>query len=351
MKRRRFLQGLAAAGLYASANTLRAKPSAKPVRVASLQMKPRLGDVEYNLAQAEGLIDEAAKQGARWIVLPEMFTSAAAFHQDMLKAIRPLDGQPARLLARKARQTGATIGGSFLAQTGGQVRNRFLLYLPDGTRQYHDKDQPTYWESCYYQDGEDDGVLQSPDGGVGVALCWELIRSRTAARMRGRIHLLLAGSTWWTLPEEADADHPFRRANREMLRQAPGRMARMLGVPVIHAAHVGPFHGYDSPELPDVPYDSRYLGGTRICDADGNTLAHRKAEKGAGAVIADIDIPVTPLPVDPVPEHFWLPPQMPEEWKSAWKRWLPRGRDYYETVTLPYLADGKLREYIPPYLR
>ncbi len=42
---------------------------------------------------------------------------------------------------------------------------------------------------------------------------------------------------------------------------------------------------------------------------------------------------------------------MPEAWKSAWTRWLPRGADYYRTVTRPYLASGRVPEYIPPYMR
>jgi hypothetical protein len=42
---------------------------------------------------------------------------------------------------------------------------------------------------------------------------------------------------------------------------------------------------------------------------------------------------------------------MPQEWKDAWTRWLPRGEDYYRTITLPYLTSGVLEKYIPPYLR
>lgn len=351
LTRRRFLQQLVA-GMAAGFHRLPGAVAAtRHIRAAAIQMTPKLGDVEANLAQAEQLLDQAISQGAEWVILPEMFTSAAAFHEDMIRAIRPVDGAPAQLLRDKAIQHKVTVGGSFLAADGEKVHNRFLLFLPDGSSYRHDKDQPTYWESCYYQDGGDDGVLHTPVGDVGVALCWEMIRSRTAARMLGKIQLLLAGSTWWTLPDEADADHPYRKVNIDMLRQAPARLSRMLGVPVIHASHAGPFSGFDSPELPDVPYDSVYLGETMICDARGNKLARRSMEEGAGVVMAEIDVPLTPSPVEPIPGRFWLPEQMPQEWKDAWTRWLPRGRDYYRTITLPYLASGKLEEYVPPYLR
>jgi len=244
-----------------------------------------------------------------------------------------------------------TIGGSFLAEEGGKVHNSFLLYLPDGSHYRHDKDQPTYWEACYYEDGNDDGVLHTPEGDIGVALCWEMIRSRTARRLRGKVRLLLAGSTWWTLPDAAADDHPYRRANLEMLQQAPPQLARLLGVPVIHASHAGRFAGFDSPELPDVDYLSRYLGETVICDAEGDILARRSMQQGAGVIVAEVNIPAIPQPVEAIPERFWLPEQMPEEWKSAWTRWLARGEDYYRTLTLPYLESGELNEYEPPYLR
>ena len=320
-------------------------------KVAAIQMTPKLGDVEANLAQAENLIREAAGRGAEWILLPEMFTSAAAFHEDMVRAIRPLDGAPAQLLKNMAREGGAVVGGSFLAKDGDQVHNTFLLVFPDGTTYRHDKDFPTYWETCYYEGGNDDGVLETPLGPVGVALCWEMVRSGTAKRLLGKVRMLLAGSTWWTLPEEASADHPLRAVNLKMLQESQPRFARMLGVPVVHASHAGPFEGFDSPELPDVPYKSIYLGETMITDAGGNLLARMGLEDGAGVVTADVTLPADPAPSEAIPGRFWLPEQMPQEWKESWDRWFPRGEDYYRTVTVPYLETGELEEYVPPYLR
>jgi predicted amidohydrolase len=349
--RRDFLRILAAGAAMAMTGAAGAANTSRRIRAAAIQMSPKLGGVEANLAQAEQLLDEAIRRGADWIVLPEMFTSAVAFHEAMISAIRPIDGTPAQLLRNKARRHKVNIGGSFLAEDGNKVFNSFLLFFPDGSSYRHDKDQPTYWESCYYQNGGDEGVLHTPAGNIGVALCWEMIRSRTARRLRGKIQLLLAGSTWWTLPDEADTVHPYRQANLDMLRQAPPRLARMLGVPVIHASHAGPFSGFDSPELPDVPYDSVYLGETMICDAQGNMLARRSLQEGAGVIMAEVEMPAAPQPIETIPERFWLPPQMPQEWKDAWTRWLPRGEDYYRTITLPYLTNGVLEEYIPPYLR
>lgn len=360
LSRRTLLRGFAAgiAGLAGGLPRLTAASaspaqSAEPatIKAAAVQMAPKLGDADANLAQAERLAREAIAAGADWIVLPEMFTSAAAFHPDMLTAIRPIDGAPARLLQDLARRNRVTIGGSFLARDGDDVYNAFLLALPDGSLRRHDKDFPTYWETCYYVGGNDDGVLETPIGPVGVALCWEMVRAGTVQRLAGKVRLLLAGSTWWTLSDDAPGDHPLRALNRRMLQETPPRMARLLGVPVIHGSHAGPFSGYDSPELPDVPYDSRYLGGTMIVAATGEVLARRSLEDGPGCVTAELRIAEAASPSEPLPDHFWLPEEMPPEWQDAWERWFPRGEDYYRTITLPYLATGELPEYLPPYMR
>jgi predicted amidohydrolase len=357
LRRRQFNKFLLGSLLGASWPGLAAvsNPGIKPaprLRVAAIQMAPRLGDMPANLAQAEQLIKQAIRQGAEWIILPEMFTTAAAFHPALLQAIAPLDGAPARLMQRYARRHQVVIGGSFLARhDDGQVYNSFLLNFPDGSTFRHDKDDPTYWENCFYRGGKDDGVLQTPAGAVGSALCWELIRSRTARRLLGKVNMVVGGSCWWTLPDDADADSPLRAANYKMMREAAPRIARLLGVPVVHAAHAGRFSGFFSPDLPDVAYDSSYLGEAMIVAADGQLLARRPYPQGPGVVVANLDFPSLPHSRQAIPARFWLPPEMPQAWKESWSRWFKRGRDYYEQVTLPFLNTGEINEYIPEYMQ
>jgi hypothetical protein len=89
------------------------------------------------------------------------------------------------------------------------------------------------WENSYYIGGSDDGVLATPAGPVGSALCWELIRSQTARRLVGKVNLDVGGSSWWDLrhpvpPKETD----YQALMRTLLRQAPGELARRVGVPM-----------------------------------------------------------------------------------------------------------------------
>ena len=343
------LGGLAAAACPLTTRGREAGPTR--LRVAAVQMTPKLADAQANLVQAERLVRDAQAMQAQWIILPEMFTTAAAFHPDMLNGIQPLDGPAAQMMLRLSRQGNSVIGGSFLASRNGEVYNSFLLMFPDGRILRHDKDQPTYWENCFYRGGSDDGVLSTPIGEIGSALCWELIRARTMQRLRGRVSMVLAGSCWWTLSDDVDAENPLRTANLTMLQQAPVHCAQMLGVPVVHGSHAGSFDGFFSPDLADVPYQSTYLGEAMVVDADGNVLARRGAAEGAGLAVADIVVPPRPIPSRDIPETFWMPGEMPEPWKESWQRWLDAGADYYATVTRPYLQTGQVNEFIPPYMR
>lgn len=350
--RRRFNAWLAcgvAAGLYPGLIRSRIL-SVQNIKVAALQMVPKLGDVQANLEQAEQLIQQACRQGAEWIVLPEMFTTAVAFHPDMLASIRELDGAPAQMMLRLSKKSGCVIGGSFLARRDGDVFNSFLLVFPDGEVLRHDKDFPTYWENCFYRGGKDDGVLGTPVGNVGSILCWEFIRSKTMQRLKGKVRMVLGGSCWWTLSDEVDAESTLRTVNLEMLKNAPADCARMLGVPVVHGSHAGRFNAFFSPDLPDIPYDSSYLGEAMVVDASGTILARRSAAEGAGVVVADITLPTRPMPSTPIPQRFWIPQEMPVPWKASWKRWLTTGTHYYTTVTKPYLRSGDINEYIPEYM-
>lgn len=358
--RRQFTKWLAA-GLLAGGSRLNAQTVPKQddppsknaptkLRVAALQMTPKLANAAANLEQAEQLLREALRQGAQWIILPEMFTTAAAFHPEMLMAIEPIDGKPLQLLKRLAREGNAVIGGSFLAKHELDVFNTFVLVMPDGTVVQHNKDFPTYWENCYYKKGHDDGVLATPIGPVGSVLCWEFIRSKTAKRLLNKVKLVVGGSCWWTLPDDADTDSPRRAMNLKMLQQAPVHMAKMLGVPVIHGSHAGKFEAFFSPELADVSYNSAFLGEAMIVDAHGKILAHRSQNEGAGVLTAEVNI-AKPAPSEPIPNDFWTPKEMPEDWKEAWERWFETGGDYYEMVTAHYLKTGVVKEYVPKYLR
>ncbi|MBK5231031.1 MAG: carbon-nitrogen hydrolase family protein, partial [Thermoleophilia bacterium] len=277
-------------------------------RIAVVQLAAIVGDTNANMRACEALADRAAGEGAQWIILPEFFTTGMAYDRRLVDAAMPPDGAATELLITLARRHAATVGGSFLCRDAdGHVRNAFFLVSPEGSvLGRHDKDLPTMWENCFYTGGGDDGVIGAGNGlQAGVAMCWELIRSQTARRLRDRVDVVVGGSCWWSVPRlpPRAITRRMEAANRSNAIGAAANFARLVGAPVAHAAHCGGI-GCPMPWLP-LRYHGNTEGGAAVFDADGRTLAFRDASEGPGIAIADVQLGRR-APAQVVPDDFWL---------------------------------------------
>jgi predicted amidohydrolase len=278
------------------------------VKAAAIQLEAKLADVDSNLEAVERLADRAGAQGAECIVLPEFFTTGIGFAPALADAALAPDGEATELLRSLARRHGALVGGSFLCRDGdGEVRNAFFLATPGGEiAGRHDKDLPTMWENAFYVGGSDDGVIDAGDLSIGAAVCWELMRTQTVRRLRGRIDLALTGSGWWSMSENWPPRSVFSRletANRRRAVDAAATFALYLGVPVVHAAHAGELH-CAMPWFP-APYRGHFEGGTLITDPRGRILDAIDRTDGEGFAIADVE-PGRHEPLREAPDRFWL---------------------------------------------
>ncbi|WP_043735974.1 MULTISPECIES: carbon-nitrogen hydrolase family protein [Nocardia] len=276
------------------------------VRVAAVQLTAVPTDVDANLAACERLATAAVGDGAEIVALPEFFTTGIGFDDRLPAAALPPDGAATQLLCELAAQHDILIGGSFLCRDrDGHVRNAYLLAGPDGILGRHDKDLPTMWENSFYIGGTDDGVLTAPGYRIGVALCWELMRTQTVHRLRGRVDVVLAGSGWWSIPawRPARLFRLMEARNEATARTAAISFARYVGAPVVHAAHAGPLD-CPTPWFP-LRYRGHFEGCTAITSADGQVIARRHHSEGEGYVIGDI-VPGAQPPHQQPPNRFWL---------------------------------------------
>jgi predicted amidohydrolase len=299
------------------------------VRVAAVQLEPRIADVGANLDACERLADRAAAEGAQWIVLPEFFTTGMGFVPELAGAALAPDGAATELLLGLAARHGATVGGSFLCRDpDGEVRNAFLLATPEGVAGRHDKDLPTMWENAFYVGGHDDGIIRAGAVTAGAAVCWELMRTQTARRLRGRIDILVGGSFWWSFSRGWPPRAVMRRREAANERQAVGvapAMARYVGAPVVHASHCGQL----TCRMPGTPltYDGHLEGGASITDAHGRVLAFRDRREGEGLAVADVE-PGRVSPSRAVPDRFWLHRRDPIA-ALVWNHQRAHGRRWY----------------------
>jgi predicted amidohydrolase len=279
------------------------------MRVAAIQLEAEVGDIAANLEMCERLGDAAGRDGAELIALPEFFSTGIGFIPELVEASVGIDGEATNLLTSLAKQHGALVGGSFLCRDeDGEVRNAFLLASPDGSLAgRHDKDLPTMWENAFYVGGNDDGVLPvRSDLVVGVALCWEMMRTQTVRRLRGRVDLVVGGSGWWSIPHSWGPSVLTRRleARNETRAQTSVEVfSQFVGAPLVHAAHAGPLC-CPTPWLP-IAYSGHFEGPTLITSADGKLLAFRHWSEGEGIVVADVE-PGKGRPAREAPNRFWL---------------------------------------------
>lgn len=300
------------------------------MKIAAVQMKAKFSKVRDNLQKAESLVKDAFRDGAEWVILPEFFTTAMGFHPDMLRSARSINGKPFQLMKRLARENNGVVGGSFIALWKDIRLNTFILVFPDGSVYLHNKDLPTMWEYCYYLGGNDDGILDTPKGKIGVALCWEFVRSQTANRLYNKVDIVIGGSCWWTLPKKHVPGFPTKihHENMEIMLNTPSKFAKMLGVHVIHAAHAGNFE-CKMPLMPFFSYESYYLGETQIVNGAGKILTRMKYEDGEGYVKADINIKEKWNPSHPIPKRFWIPKLSPQI-RLIWWYQKYHGMIYYQ---------------------
>lgn len=172
----------------------------------------------------------------------------------------------------------------------------------------HDKDLPTMWENAFYEGGDsaDIGVLgEFENTRIGAAVCWEFMRTMTARRLRHRVDVIMGGSCWWSIPAlfPGFVLRMTEPQNNHNAIAAVQDTARLVGVPVIHAAHCGDFKC----PLPGFPLSHKgfYEGHAAIVDADGQLLAHRRAEEGEGIVCAEI-LPVAKSNHSEIPNRYWM---------------------------------------------
>jgi hypothetical protein len=101
-------------------------------------------------------------------------------------------------------------------------------------------------------------------------------------------------------------------------------MARLLGVPVIHANFTGPTTGYSSLTF-DQEANGRYLGSSQIVDATGKTLARLGTEEGV--LLADVVVG-RQQSSEEIPDGFWIA-EVSESMRGRWPTSGAAGRDYY----------------------
>jgi len=251
------------------------------MKLAALQMTSG-PDVAANLAQARGLLEEAAAQGAALAALPENFSFMGLKDADK-RAVAEADGSgPVQdFLGSTARRLGLWIVGGTVplrSADDGRVAAASLVYDADGCRvgrydkiHLFDVDLPeraeSYRESAHVAPGAQAVVIDTPVGRLGLSVCYD-VRFPELYR-----HLSAQGAQLLAIPSAFTS--PTGRAHWETLLRA--RAIENLCY-VIAPAQSG-FH----------PSGRETYGDSMIVDFWGRIL--KRVPRGRGCAVATVDLP------------------------------------------------------------
>lgn len=249
------------------------------LRAACVQItgKPR---VEDNISLIDPMIREAAAKGADLVCLPEICNLVQKNREEQQKQVRTEAEDPALAAFRAlAKELGIWIHAGSLAirpEEGDRLANRGFLISPDGAiRAKYDKihmfdvdleNAESYRESFSYRPGEQAVLAQTPWGGYGMGVCYDV---RFPALFRD---LAGAGAKVLTMP--ACFTQPTGKAHWHVLLRA---RAIENGCFVIAAAQCG--------EHED---GRKTYGHSLIIDPWGDVLADAGPEQGI--ILADLDM-------------------------------------------------------------
>ena len=156
------------------------------MRVAVVQMTST-DDLHANLAAAEAFVDEAAGLGAEFVALPEMFAYLRREGQRFPHA-QGLDGEIIGSASSWARRHGVRLLAGSIAEGHAdeeRAHNTSVLISPEGEveavyRKMHlfDVDLGSaggvFTESKSIAPGDELALAETPEGGIGLSICYDL---------------------------------------------------------------------------------------------------------------------------------------------------------------------------------
>jgi omega-amidase len=146
------------------------------LRVVAAQLEIILGQREINIERARRLLDEAKKQDAELVLLPELWTTGYDLERVAEHGI-DLSEKSQNVLADLARQFEVYLCGSTLERKDGKYFNTQTIYSPAGAllakyRKLHlfrPLNEPTFLSP-----GVEPMTVELPWGKAGLAICYDL---------------------------------------------------------------------------------------------------------------------------------------------------------------------------------
>ena len=261
---------------------------ARALRVAAVQMESKNGLIRENLERAASLVDGAAQEGAKLILLPEFMTTGYLFTNEIWNAGEPQEGPTVKWLRENSKRLGVWLGTSFLEAEGEDFFNTFVLVAPDGKEAGRVRKQtPAIFEAFFFKGDAGSHVIETELGKIGVGICYENQLAYMPQMMCSQsVDLVLMPHSAPTPMQNFFFSKKLVEIYNSELGACAQRTARRLGAPAVMVNKCGP---WQSP-LPGLPLfqDSSFPGLSTIVDSDGSVKAGLGEEEGV--IVGDVTL-------------------------------------------------------------
>lgn len=258
--------------------------------VALIQEKNH-GDAEANLAVIEMRVAEAAKRGAKLVLLQELHNGAYFCQHESVAEFdlaEPIPGPSTERLGKLAKQHGVVLVSSlFERRAAGLYHNTAVVFEKDGSvlgkyRKMHIPDDPGFYEKFYFTPG-DLGFkpIDTSVGRLGVLVCWDQWYPEAARLMAlaGAELLLYPTAIGWD-PTDEDAE---KQRQRDAWVTVQRGHAVANGLPLLACNRTG----FEA--APDGGRGLQFWGTSFVAGPQGEFLAQAGTE-ARELLLADIDL-------------------------------------------------------------
>ena len=222
------------------------------VRLASVQMDTRIGEIQINVARCRAAAQVAAREGSALAVFPECALTGYCF--DSLEAAREAaiyrDSEALEALCRVVRETSVTLVVGYLERTPVGVANSVSILGPDGILAHYQKTHlPFLGADRFTEAGRQPFRVHEAAGlRVGLLICYDASFPEAARLLALEgADLILLPTNW---PQEAE----------DKARWLPNARAYENVVYFASVNRIGEERGF------------RFHGQSRVCDPTGRTL-------------------------------------------------------------------------------
>lgn len=184
------------------------------VKIACIQFEPRVGDKEGNVARSVRLVHQAADQGARLCVMPELCNSGYVFNTraeayELAEEIP--NGPTTQTWMEVARDRHVFVAAGVAERADGRLYNAAVLVGPSGYVGKYRKMHLWYEEKLFFEPGDlGFPVFTTPLGCVGMCICYDIWfpESLRLLAVQGA-DIVCVPTNWVPIPGQANGEKPM----------------------------------------------------------------------------------------------------------------------------------------------